>query len=133
MRLKDKKTIVTGGASGIGRAICELFAEEGASVAIADIDVEGGQETLRRILEAGSEATFLRTDVSKEPEIEALVQATVRAFGSVDVLVNDAVAFVFGRIEDRLALGPPSLSAAAEPGLPDGVVAVEIRLFQGAG
>ena len=100
MRLKDKKTIVTGGASGIGRAICELFAEEGASVAIADIDVEGGQETLRRILEAGGEATFLRTDVSKEPEIEALVQATVRAFGSVDVLVNDAAAFVFGRIEE---------------------------------
>ena len=49
MRLQDKAAIVTGGASGIGRAICELFAQEGAKVVIADIDVEGGQETLRLI------------------------------------------------------------------------------------
>ena len=100
MRLEGKVAIVTGGASGIGRAICELFAEEGANVAIADIDVNGGQETLRRIKDAGGEATFLKTDVSVESEFEELVQATVRAFGTVDILVNDAAAFVFGRVEE---------------------------------
>ena len=100
MRLKDKTAIVTGGASGIGKAICELFAEEGARVAIADIDVEGGQDTLRRIQDTGGEATFLKTDVSQEAEIEALVLATTRAFGTVNILVNDAAAFVFGRVEE---------------------------------
>jgi NAD(P)-dependent dehydrogenase (short-subunit alcohol dehydrogenase family) len=103
MRLKDKVAIVTGGASGIGRAICELFAEEGASVAIADIDVEGGQETMRRIQAAGGEATFLKTDVSVEADVEGMVRATVRAFGTVSVLVNDAAAFVFGQVEEVTA------------------------------
>ncbi len=103
MRLKDKTAIVTGGASGIGKAICELFAEEGANVAIGDIDVEGGQDTLRRIKDAGGEATFLKTDVSVESEVEGLVQATARAFGAVNILVNDAAAFVFGRIEEVTA------------------------------
>ena len=100
MRLEDKVAIVTGGSSGIGRAICELFAEEGARVAIADIDVDGGQETLRRIQAAGGEATFLRTDVSVEPQVEELVNSTVRAFGTVNILVNDAAAFVFGLVEE---------------------------------
>ncbi len=103
MRLKDKVAIVTGGASGIGRAICELFAEEGAMVTIADIDIEGGQETLRLIQDAHGVATFIRADVSVESEIAGMVDASVRAFGKIDVLVNDAAAFVFGRIEDVTA------------------------------
>ncbi len=100
MRLENKAAIVTGGAAGIGRAICERFAEEGARVAVADVDVEGGQETLRLIQEAGGEATFLKTDVSVEAEVEETVAATVRAFGRIDVLVNDAAVFVFGAIEN---------------------------------
>jgi NAD(P)-dependent dehydrogenase (short-subunit alcohol dehydrogenase family) len=103
MRLKDKTAIVTGGGSGIGQAICELFAEEGANVSIADIDVEGGQDTLQRIKKAGGEATFLKTDVSVESEVEGLVQATARAFGAVNILVNNAAAFVFGRVEEVTA------------------------------
>ena len=100
MRLKDKVAIVTGGASGIGQAICELFAEEGARVSIADIDVEGGGETLRRIEGAGGEAMFTRCDVSREADVENVVRATAAAYGGVNVLVNDAGAFVFGTVED---------------------------------
>ena len=100
MRLKDKTAIVTGGASGIGKAICELFAEEGAQVSIADINITGGQDTLRSIRSNGGEATFIKTDVSVESDVEAMVDSTVRAFGTVNVLVNDAAAFVFGRVEE---------------------------------
>ena len=100
MRLKDKVAIVTGGSSGIGRAICQRFADEGALVAIADIDIEGGQETLRLIQETRGIATYIRADVSVESDIEAMVDATLRAFGRIDILVNDAAAFVFGKIED---------------------------------
>ena len=100
MRLEDKVAIVTGGSAGIGRAICERFAEEGARVAVADIDVDGGEETIRLIREAGGEATFIETDVSVESEVEEMVAGAVEAFGTVDVLVNDAAVFVFGAIED---------------------------------
>ncbi len=100
MRLQDKAAIVTGGASGIGRAICELFAQEGAKVVVADIDVEGGQETVRLIDSSGGEAVFVKTDVSREGDVEAMVQAAVEAYGTVNVLVNDAAAFVFGQVQD---------------------------------
>ena len=100
MRLNGKATIVTGGASGIGRAICEVFAEEGARLTIADIDVEGGEQTLSTIRAAGGEAQFVATDVSKEADVEAMVRAAVDAYGSVNVLVNDAAAFVFGEVQD---------------------------------
>jgi NAD(P)-dependent dehydrogenase (short-subunit alcohol dehydrogenase family) len=100
MRLENKVAIVTGGAAGIGRAICELFAAEGAKLMIGDIDESGGAETVRRITGAGGEARFLRTDVSKEADAKALVAATVAAYGTVNVVVNDAAAFVFGKVED---------------------------------
>ena len=100
MRLGNKAAIVTGGSAGIGRAICERFAEEGARVAVADVDVDGGRETIRLVRQAGGEATFIKTDVSVESEVEAMVSAAVEAFGAVDVLVNDAAVFVFGAIED---------------------------------
>ncbi len=100
MRLQDKAAIVTGGASGIGRAICALFAQEGAKVVIADIDADGGQETMRLIDSSDGEAVFVETDVSREADVEAMVQAAVEAFGTVNVLVNDAAAFVFGEVQD---------------------------------
>ena len=100
MRLENKTAIVTGGSAGIGRAICERFAEEGARVAVADVDVDGGRETVRLVRQAGGEATFIETDVSVESEVEAMVEGAVDAFGTVDVLVNDAAVFVFGAIED---------------------------------
>ena len=100
MRLEGKATIITGGASGIGRAICEVFAEEGARLTIADIDVEGGEQTLENVRAAGGEAQFVATDVSQEADVEAMVRAAVDAYGTVNVLVNDAAAFVFGEVQD---------------------------------
>ena len=100
MRLEGKNAIVTGGASGIGRAICELFAEEGARVTIADIDAEGGEQTLANIEAAGGAAQFVATDVSVEADVERMVQAAVDAYGALNILVNDAAAFVFGEVQD---------------------------------
>ena len=100
MRLQDKNAIITGGASGIGRAICELFAEEGARLTIADIDTDGGEQTLANVRAAGGVAQFVTTDVSKEADVEAMVQTAVDAYGAVNILVNDAAAFVFGEVQD---------------------------------
>ena len=100
MRLDKKVAIVTGGAAGIGRAICELFAEEGAKVVVGDINTDGGQETVARIEEAGGSAVFVHTDVSQESQVQRLVASAVSEFGAVNVLVNDAAAFVFGKVQD---------------------------------
>lgn len=90
MRLKDKVVIVTGGARGIGRAIAARCAREGAQVVIADIRDDEGQATAREIQQAGGKALFVHCDVSRKPEVEALVQQAVAAWGRIDVLVNDA-------------------------------------------
>ncbi len=93
MRLKDRVAIVTGGASGIGRAIARRFAEEGARVIVADITAEpreGGEPTQDVIAAAGGTALFTRTDVSKWDQVDALVGATVARFGRLDVMVNNA-------------------------------------------
>ena len=118
MRLSGKVAIVTGGGSGIGRAVCELFAQEGASVVVADTDPEGGRETAARIKSAGGEAVFVPTDVSKDPQVEELVRTALNAYGAVNVLVNNAAAFVFRTVEDitesdwRLAIDVNLMGAA---------------------
>jgi NAD(P)-dependent dehydrogenase (short-subunit alcohol dehydrogenase family) len=99
MRLRDKVAIVTGGANGIGRATCELFAEEGARVVVADIERDAGRETVDRIKSAGGMAILAETDVSKEADVERMVRDSVNAYGTVDVLVCDAAAFAFGTVD----------------------------------
>ena len=100
MRLRDKVAVITGGASGIGRAICELFAKEGAKVVIADIDVKGGTETLQKIEMSGHNAVFLKTDVSSEDQVAKLAKFASETYGKINILVNDAAAFVFGDVSD---------------------------------
>ncbi|MBI4219600.1 MAG: SDR family NAD(P)-dependent oxidoreductase, partial [Chloroflexi bacterium] len=100
MRLKDKVAVVTGAGTGIGQAIAELFAEEGAKIVVAEIDEKSGRAVADGIAKRGGAASFHRTDVSKESDVKAMVDAAVRQFGSINVLVNNAAAFVFGKVED---------------------------------
>jgi L-rhamnose 1-dehydrogenase len=90
MRLRDKVAIVTGSARGIGRAIALRFGQEGASVVVADVRDEQGQETARLIEATGSQALFVHTDVSDPAQVQAMVDATVEKFGTVNILVNNA-------------------------------------------
>jgi NAD(P)-dependent dehydrogenase (short-subunit alcohol dehydrogenase family) len=92
-RVAGKVAIVTGGNAGIGRAAAELLAREGARVVVAARTAATGEETARRIAEAGGEAMFVRTDVSREEECVALVAETVRRCGRLDVLVNNAAIY----------------------------------------
>ena len=88
--LDDKVAIVTGGASGIGRATALLFAQEGARVAIFDRDATGGQQTAEEIQANGSTAIFVQNDVSLAQDVEAAVKRTVQEFGRLDVIFNGA-------------------------------------------
>ena len=76
-KLAGKSAIVTGAGSGIGEAIAVLFAQEGARVVVADVDVDGGQRTVERIVREGGEAIFVKVDVSSAAEVEHLVRTTV--------------------------------------------------------
>jgi NAD(P)-dependent dehydrogenase (short-subunit alcohol dehydrogenase family) len=93
-RLQNKVAIVTGGAGGIGQATAALFAEEGARVLIADINEGAGAEAVSLIKRQGGEATFVLTDVSREEDARRVCEKALSAFGKLDILVNNAAAFV---------------------------------------
>ena len=88
--LSGKTALVTGAASGIGKAIALLYAQLGANVMVSDLDAEKGQQVVADITEAGGQARFQRTDVGDPAQCEALVQATVAAFGQLDIACNNA-------------------------------------------
>jgi NAD(P)-dependent dehydrogenase (short-subunit alcohol dehydrogenase family) len=89
-RLKDKVAIVTGGGRGIGKAIALAFAAEGAKVVVAARTLPKLEETVREIKALGGEALALQTDVTKEAEVEVMVEAAVKIFGKIDILVNNS-------------------------------------------
>ncbi|HCG29013.1 MAG TPA: short-chain dehydrogenase, partial [Chloroflexi bacterium] len=100
-RLQDKVAIVTGAASGIGRAIARRYAVEGASVVIADINVGGGEETARMIRDGGATAIFIECNVGDHDAARTMVERAASEAGRLDILVN--VAGVGGtgkRVED---------------------------------
>ena len=88
--LENKVSIVTGGGSGIGRAICKFFAAEGAKVVVSDIDEVGGRETVNAITEMGGEAFFMKSDTSKPADHQILVDETVKRYGGLHISVNNA-------------------------------------------
>jgi NAD(P)-dependent dehydrogenase (short-subunit alcohol dehydrogenase family) len=82
--------LVTGAGSGIGRASALAFNREGAKVVVADVVVEGGEETVNMIKKAGGEALFVRADVSRAAEVEALIRTTIATYGRLDCAHNNA-------------------------------------------
>src|SRR2546430_16754837 len=88
--LKDRTAVVTGGASGIGRALCLAFAGEGARIVVADIDDAGMAETARGVAKAGSKAITVETDVTKLASVQSLADRAFGEFGRVHVLCNNA-------------------------------------------
>ncbi len=87
--LEGKVALITGGGSGIGRAAAVLFSNEGATVIVANRKAENGHETVRMIKEAGGEATYIQTDVSKKKDIETLLSAIVQKYGRLDCAFNN--------------------------------------------
>jgi meso-butanediol dehydrogenase/(S,S)-butanediol dehydrogenase/diacetyl reductase len=90
VKLRGKACIVTGGASGIGRAAAIALAAEGARVTVSDVDSAGGEKTVAVIAEQGGDAIFVECNVAKDEDAKRLVQSTVDQFGKVDVLFNNA-------------------------------------------
>jgi NAD(P)-dependent dehydrogenase (short-subunit alcohol dehydrogenase family) len=98
--LAGRVAIVTGAAMGIGRATAEALAGEGASVVIADCDDQAGQATARAIDAAGARAIFVHVDVSIMSDMEAMTATAVKAFGGIDILVNNAARAIGGVVDE---------------------------------
>ena len=88
--LAGKVALITGGASGIGKATAQLFAREGAAVTIVDVNVEPGEAVSRAIGDDGGQAIFLRCDVTRASDCQAAVEKTISRFGRLDILFNNA-------------------------------------------
>jgi NAD(P)-dependent dehydrogenase (short-subunit alcohol dehydrogenase family) len=88
--MKGKTALVTGAASGIGRAIALAFANEGANVVVADIDPDGSRETVQQIQQAGGKSIFSQCDVSREDMVKATIEAVVKECGRIDCACNNA-------------------------------------------
>ena len=99
---EGRVAVVTGAASGIGKALCERFAREGMKVVMADVESDSLREAARQIEALGAEVLTRRTDVSQADELSALAEATLDRFGKVHVVCNNAGVFAGGRIWDAI-------------------------------
>lgn len=100
MRLEGKVAVVTGAASGMGKAIAELYAKEGAKVVVSDLNVEGAETVAAGIRDGGGKAVAIRTNVADLNDVNAMIDAAVREFGTLDILVNNA-----GIMDNMAAVG----------------------------
>ena len=101
MKLKDRVALITGAASGIGRAGAQQFAAAGAQVVVADVNELRGNETANLVRESGGVATFVRTDVSQSAQVQSLVSTVIEQFGKIDILWNNAAATTLCNEQDR--------------------------------
>jgi 3-oxoacyl-[acyl-carrier protein] reductase len=103
MRLQNKIALITGGASGFGEAIAKQYAAEGAAVMVTDLDPVGARRVATEINSSGGRAESHQADVTKTADVEAMTEATIKAFGGLDILVNNAgVPQRIGRFETVL-------------------------------
>lgn len=100
MKLKNRIVVVTGAGSGIGRACAIDSAKEGAHVVVADINLQGADETVRQIVADKGKAVVFKTDVSKPESVKQLVDFTIRSFTKIDALINNAAIQVNKTVED---------------------------------
>ncbi len=125
-RVAGKAAIVTGGASGIGRATAQVLAREGASVCIADVDADGGRQVADEIAAEGGEAIFVRTDVGVRADVIDMFERIEEAFGRVDIVHNNAIRVRDGaatELDERdwdatLNIGLKAIFLAAKYGIP---------------
>ena len=125
-RVAGKAAIVTGAASGIGRATAQVLAREGASVCIADVDAAGGRQVVDEIAAKGGQAIFVRTDVGARADVIEMFERTEEAFGRVDIVHNNAIWFRLGtatELDERdwdgtLNIGLKAIFLAAKYGIP---------------
>lgn len=99
-RVQDKVVIVTGGASGVGKADAILLAREGAKVILTDVNEKDGAVVEQQIAAAGGSALFLKHDIASEQDWQRVIQTATNRFGGLDVLVNNAAILQMGSIED---------------------------------
>lgn len=126
MQLQDKVAIITGAATGIGRATALLFAKEGASVVVADINEDDAQRTVADIEDKGGSARFVQTDVSEAEDVEALMERSAEEMGGIDVIVNNAGAQRSGAVTEfeesewdlLMRVNPRSCFLGAKYGVP---------------
>ncbi len=97
----DKVAIVTGGASGIGRAVCRAMGREGAIVVIADVDIQGAREVVKTISAAGGQARAVGLDVTQEKAVRSLINETAGEYGHLDFMFNNAGIGVIGDERDK--------------------------------
>jgi NAD(P)-dependent dehydrogenase (short-subunit alcohol dehydrogenase family) len=116
-RLEGKVAIITGAASGIGKAHAEIFAREGAKVVVTDINDAGGEEVVQCIKAAGGDAIYLHQDVSSESEWKTVVDKTVEHFGSLTTLVNNAGYNEMRGVEDETLAGWEGMIAVDQTGV----------------
>ncbi|ETI67793.1 3-oxoacyl-ACP reductase FabG [Neobacillus vireti] len=90
MRLQDKVAIITGAAGGIGLTAAEVFAREGAKVAMADFNVEQGEERARELRQQGYDVTFFQVNVADRQSVDEMVEKVLAAYGKIDILINNA-------------------------------------------
>jgi dihydroanticapsin dehydrogenase len=126
MQLQDKVAIITGAATGIGRATALLFAKEGASVVVADINEDDAHRTVADIEDKGGSARFVQTDVSEAEDVQALMERSAEEMGGIDVIVNNAGAQRSGAVTEfeesewdlLMRVNPRSCFLGAKYGVP---------------